>query len=227
MVTVTIFKYIQSELIKAGHNEIVESSNSKYFKPNLEFLWFSEEDQFITKVLGYDEDVQKITDKLFSGLKLDREEADKHFKRTFINRFADRQINRQTIEAFKMVLVSTFMSRLDYLNRIYRDLDLYITGASQTNQRNVQVNEGSTISDSRSAFADLPQNQVNLDLDDTEMEHATDNTVSRNQQSNQQSTDGETSSESRTYRLDELVKSNGLMEEIFNEFDRKCFLQVW
>src|SRR5699024_5058452 len=63
------------------------------------------------------------------------------------------------------------------------------------------------------------------------MDHATDNTISRNKQKNKQETEGETSgkteSENKTYQLDELLKSNGLLEQVYDIFDRKCFLQVW
>ncbi|MDN6629987.1 MAG: hypothetical protein L0K90_01870, partial [Staphylococcus equorum] len=116
-ITTTLFKFIQSELIKAEHHEIVKKDTSKYFKPELDFLWFDDELQFTTKILKYDEDVQKIVNDLFSNIKLDNKEHDEHFKKSFILRFINRQINRQTIESFKMILVSTFLTNMDYINR--------------------------------------------------------------------------------------------------------------
>jgi len=227
MVTTTLFKYVQSELIKDGNNEIVEHDESGYFDPPLNFLWFDDEKQFINKIIRYDEDVEKIVNDLFAGLSLDNEVYDKHFKRTFINRFGIRQINRQTIESFKMELVSTFMIHQDYINRMYEDMDLFITQSGKTEQQNTQLNDGSTITDSRSAFADLPQSHVNLDVDDTNMSSATDNTISRNKQKNNSTTDGETVTDYKSYDLDQLFKSSGVLEQVLNEFDRKCFLQVW
>src|SRR5690554_446556 len=235
MVTTTLFKYIQSELIKNGHSEIVKPDDSKYFDPPLDFTWFDDDVQFTTKILKYDEDVAEIVDHLFGGLSLMDKEHDLHFKKGFVNRFVNRQINRQTIESFQMVLVATFFSNEDYINRIYNDLDTYLTKKQTSDHKNKQVNKqenkGTTVTDNRSAFADLPQSTANLDVDSSIMNYATDNTISKNKQVNNQETDGETVGENsgvnRSYELDELFKTNGLLEQIYNTFDKKCFLQVW
>src|SRR5699024_8141846 len=147
----------------------------------------------------------------------------------------NRQINRQTVEAVKMELLSTLISNETFINTLYDDLDKYIeqtnTTNGETNQINKELNDRSTTTDNRQACADLPQSSTNLDVDNTVMDHATDNTISRNKQKNKQETEGETSgkteSENKTYQLDELLKSNGLLEQVYDIFDRKCFLQVW
>ncbi|MDN6630709.1 MAG: hypothetical protein L0K90_05535, partial [Staphylococcus equorum] len=122
-----------------------------------------------------------------------------------------------------------------YINRLYTDLDKYVeqtTKGNQTNnQQNTQLNDGKTTTDNRSAFADLPQSSTNLNVDDDVMKHATDNTISKNKQTNQQTnennTKGNTTNDNKTYQLDELFKSSGLLEQIFDTFDVKCFLQIW
>lgn len=225
--TVKIYDFIQSELIKRGHNEFVDD------KGNLVF--FDSEHQFMRKILSYDDDVSEIVDNLFSGMSLNSEEYDNHFKKGFLYRFINRRINRQTIESFQLEMLATFLSNDDFINRIYEDVDLYITQTTtsdqQNKQTNKQLNDGSTISDNRSAFADLPQSAHNLDVNSTVMEYPSDNTISRNKQTNKQETDGETvgvnASENKSYSLDELFKTNGLLEQVYNTFDIKCFLQVW
>lgn len=225
--TTTLFNIIRSELIKKGLNEFVDDEGN--------LVLFNEEHQFMTKIFSYDEDVSEIVDNLFSGLSLKDPDHDLHFKKTFIYRFINRRINRQTIEAFKLELLSVFMSHQDYINRVYLDMEKYVTqtttSESQNEQTNNQLIDGTTTSDNRSAFADLPQSTVNLDVDNTVMQYPSDNTISRNRQTNQQQTDGtttfESNSENKVYRLDELFKTNGILEEIFNKFDRKCFMQVW
>src|SRR5699024_4885812 len=145
-----------------------------------------------------------------------------HFKKTFLYRFINRQINRQTIESFKLEMLSTFLMNQDYINRVYSDLDEYITqkqtNESENEQTNKQVNDGSSTTDNRSAFADLPQSTANLDVNNTTMQYPSDNTISRSKQTNQQETDGsttnESNSENRSYSLDELFKSNGVLENI-------------
>lgn len=227
MVTTTIYNFIQSELIKRGYNEIVDTQGNLVF--------FDDDHQFMTKIFSFDDDVVEIVDDLFNGFCLDDNVHDIHFKKAFLYRFINRQINKQTIESFKIELISTFLMNQDYINRVYSDLDKYVTqkqtNESESEQKNKQLNDGSTISDNRSAFADLPQSTSNLDVNDTVMQYPSDNTISRNKQTNTSETDGETTglntSENRSYQLDELFKTNGVLEQIYNTFDVKCFLQVW
>lgn len=227
MRTTTLFNYFQSELIKKGFNEFIDNDGNLVF--------FEKEHQFTSKILSYDNDVSEIVNELFNGATLDDPIHDKHFKKSFLYRFINRQINRQTIESFKMELLSVFMSNQTYINMVYKDLDKYIQqkniSTSENEQVNNQNNTGTTTSDNRSAFADLPQSTANLDVNNTVMQYPSDNTISRNKQTNQQQTDGsttnETNAENRSYQLDELLKSNGVLENILNIFDIKCFLQVW
>ena len=227
MRTTTLFNFIQSELIKKGYNEFVDKDGHLVF--------FDSDYQFMTKIFSYDEDVSDIVSDLFNGINLEDPVHDKHFKKSFLYRFINRQINRQTIESFKMELLSVYMSNQTYINMVYNDLEKYIQqkniSTSENEQVNNQNNTGTTTSDNRSAFADLPQSTANLDVNNTVMQYPSDNTISRNKQTNQQQTDGSTTNEShsenRSYQLDELFKSNGVLENILNIFDVKCFLQVW
>lgn len=223
----TLYNVIRSELIKDGFNEFIDEDGK--------LVIFEEESQFMTKILTYDDDVQKIVNKLFTGVSLTLRENDEHFKKTFLVRFLNRQINFQTIESFKVSLLSTFLINERFINSVYDDLDKYINQSQINENTNKQTNEqltnGSTTADNRQAYAQLPQNNVQLDVNSTIMESANDNTISRNKQINQQENTGETTGESRSenksYQLNELLKSSQIMENIFNEFDRKCFLQVW
>ena len=225
--TTTLFNVIRSELIKKGLNEFVDDEGN--------LVLFNEEHQFMTKIFSYDEDVSEIVDNLFSGLSLKDPDHDLHFKKTFIYRFINRRINRQTIESFKLELLSVFLTHQDYINRVYMDMEKYVTqtatSESQNKQTNQQQTDGTTTSDNRSAFADLPQTAVNLDVDNTIMQYPSDNTISRHKQTNRQQTDGtttnESNSENKMYQLDVLLKSNGILENILNIFDVKCFMQVW
>lgn len=227
MITTTLYNVIRSELIKEGFNEFVNDDG--------ELIFFEEESQFMTKILNYDSDVQTIVEKLFTGASLTIRENDEHFKKTFLYRFLNRQINFQTIESFRISLLSTFLMNQHYINTVYADLDNYINQTQINENTNKQTNEqqtdGFTTTDNRQAYAQLPQNNVQLDVNSTIMESANDNTISRNKQINQQENTGETTGESRSenksYQLNELLKASTIMENIFNEFDRKCFLQVW
>ena len=315
MPTPTLYKFISSELHRVTPDEMVDDDGNLVF--------FDSDFQIMPKILDFDNDVQDITDNLFNGLSLDDPIHDEHFKKTFLFRFMNRQINRQTIEAFKFELMNTFLTSQSYINRVYQDAEKYILQYSETegtskelsNEISKMVNEqiteqldrreqeernssqskqnttsdseenskqdskqtadGRTDTDNRSARSDLPQNTVNLNLDNRTMSTANENEISRNRTDDNRTTDtttdtdtsgnstgemtnessgessgestGETSTDTKgksdterdatrdgrttgsqiSYSLDELFKSTGLMEGIFNTFDRKCFLQTW
>ena len=225
--TTRLFNIVQSELIEKGLNEFVDKEGN--------LVYFEHDYQFMTKILKYDEDVAEIVNELFSEQSLNDPVFDEHFKKAFLYRFINRRINRQTVEAFQLELLSTFLTNEDYINRVYEDLDKYITQSnesdSQNNQTNTQTNTGSNTSDNRTAYAELPQNNVQIDVNSTVMDSATDNTITRNKQTNSLETTNEaadkSNSKSKAYQLDELFKTNGLLEKVYNVFDLKCFMQVW
>lgn len=225
--TTTLFNIIRSELQKKGYNEFVDKEGN--------LVLFEKDHQFMTKILKYEPEVQQIVDELFAGASLENTEHDTHFKKGFIYRFINRRINRQTVEAFQMELLSTFLSYEEGIQQMYEQAERYLTGSSTSESNNKQINkqknDSTNTSDNRSAYADLPQNNVQIDVDNTVMSSASDNTISRNKQRNTQETDGETSgetfAESKTYNIDELLKGSGMLEHFYNIFDVKCFLQVW
>ena len=227
MKTVTLFKLIQSELMKNGLNEFIDK--------NGELVLFKEEHQFINKILKYDDDVENVVNTLFHGLGLENETHDKTFKKNFTLRFLNRQINFQTVESFKASLLSTFLTNQVYMNMVYNDIEKFITQANATESKNSQTNNqkntGETVTDNRQAYSELPQNNVQLDVNSTYMTSANDNTISRNKQKNNQDTTGETKGNTINvnvqYHLSELEKASELVEDIFRRFDRNCFLQVW
>lgn len=219
MITTSLFKVIQSELKKQGFNEYVDQDGNLVF--------FDEDAQFMTKILNYDEDIKEIMVSLFNGVSLDDRENDEHFKKIFLYRFINREMNRQTIEAFKLELTSTFLMNKTFIEQVYNDLEKYITNENESEQINKQTVDGNTIGNNRQAFSDLPQSSVQLDLNDDTMTTASDNTISKNKQNNNQETDGSTKNKSKSYQLDQLLQSSTIWENVFELFDEKCFLQVW
>lgn len=225
--TTRLFNIVQSDLIEKGLNEFVDKEGN--------LVYFNNDYQFMAKILKYDDDVADIVNELFSEQSLNNPDFDKHFKKAFLYRFINRRINRQTIEAFRLELLSTFLVNEDYINRLYEDLDKYLTQANESNSKNnqngKQTNTGANTSDNRTAYAELPQNNVQIDVNSTIMDSATDNTITRNKQTNTLETTNEaadeSNSESKAYQLSELFKTNGLLEEVLNLFDVKCFMQTW
>lgn len=225
--TTTLFNIIQSELIKKGLNEFVNE--------NGELVFFERENQFTRKILMFDTDVKEVVNDLLQGVNLNNAIHDENFKKAFIYRFLNRQINRQTVEAFQFELLATFLSKQDYINTVYEDIEKYITQENSSNQENNQINkqisENTNVSDNRSAYANLPQSNLNLDFNNSIIETADDNTVSRNKQTSNQVNDtnveGSNITQSKQYQLDELMKASGLITSILDEFDKKCFMQIF
>ena len=258
LTTTTLYKIVQSELYALGHDhEIVDKAGNLVF--------FDNDFQVMSKVMSYDNDIENIVDLLFNHMKLNNTVHDQHFKKTFFFRFINREINRQTVESFMFELTATFLTIQDYISRIYTDMEKYILGYSETNDKNNQdsndlktsnsknnysnisesTSTGNTTTDNRQARSDLPQNSVNLDVNNTVMRSANENDISRNKQNNAQNnkdeqtsvnetenkdqseshSSGVSNSISKTYQLDQLFKTNNVLERIMNEFDKKCFMQ--
>ena len=207
MATTTLFKIIQTQLINAGKTEFVNEAG--------ELVYFNEEYQFTWKILNYDEDVQNIVDKLFNGVSLNKRENDIHFKKMFLFRFYNRMINKQTIEAFQFELMSTLLSKLSHINRVYDDLNKYLENTQTATSSN------NATSDYRQAFSNLPQDSVNIDVDNTVLTYANDNTINRTKNI------GNNDSENKSYQLSNLIESSHLFDDILNDFDVKCFSQFW
>ena len=225
--TTRLFNIIQSELINNGVDEFVDE--------NGKLIFFDNDKQITRKILLFDNDVQRVVNELMLGIELENPEYDMHFKKAFVYRFINRRINRQTKEDFQFQLLTTFLSQQNYINAVYNDLEKYISQQSDSkqtnNQKNTQTNTSVSNNDSRSAYANLPQSNVNLDVDNTNMNTADDNTVSRSKQSsentNTNNTSGDNSSVSNQYKLDELVKSSSLFKNILDVFDVNCFMQIF
>lgn len=199
--TTTLNEIINSELQMQGFNEFVNGGK----------LTFDDQSfQFIQKILRYDEDVQKIvTNTFFKGFHFNDERIDKYFKEAFVTRFLDREINRQTVEAFATQVLHTTITHEDYIYTVFNSkvMDKYIQqhvysfneeNAKQTqletqnqtsnetyNENNDQNSSSKTDSNgtsntsNREANATLPQSDVNLNVDNDVLSYADDNTISR------------------------------------------------
>src|SRR5699024_6166286 len=133
MITTTLYNIIQSELIKKGFNEIVDHERN--------LIYFDNDKQFMKKIFSYDQDISDIVNDLFNGSTLEDEEIDLHFKRSFFYRFINRQINKQTIESFKFELLSTFLMNEEFINRVYSDMEDYLTQKQMGQQDDKKTNK--------------------------------------------------------------------------------------
>lgn len=234
--TTTLMDIIQSELQRAGFNEFY----------NFGQLSFNNDDYaFIQKVLRFDDDVKKIVDdKFFKGFRLNNERIDRYFKEAFTTRFLDREIGRQTVEAFAGLVLYECIIREDYINTVFgSDLYKYLENhvdfnsdeiQNQTSNNNSNSN-GTSVSEDREATSSLPQSEMNINVDNDVLSFADDNTITKNKTTNEDETDsksnrdttGNQKSLQKTYIMENLEKLYMIRERLFNDFDKKCFLHIW
>lgn len=290
--TTTLMDILKGELQKRGFNEFVNDGN----------LTFNDKSYaFIQKILRFDEDVKDIVDDvIFQGFRFNDERIDRYFKQSFVTRFLDREINRQTVEAFGTQVLHYTIIREDYIftvfgSELYKYLENHVDyNADQTgntvedetqNQTNEQTqnqnneetqnetqNQNNTsntdtnnqnVSSDRELTSSLPQSEINLDVDNDILLYGDSNTISKNKTTNDgnEKTTGESDSTgettttgkqdstmnasqdstrntnqdstsnqkslSKTYLLENLDKIYTMRERLYNDYDKKCFLQIW
>lgn len=110
--TTTLNEYINSELGVMGQDEFIDKEGN--------LIFFDEDFQFIQKILKYDDDVHNIvTNKIFKGYALPNNNVDKFFKKSFIMRFLDREIGRQTIESFASQVLYVTLTHQEYIQTVF------------------------------------------------------------------------------------------------------------
>lgn len=116
---------IQSELQLKGLNEFINGGHLSYNDTDF---------AFIQKVLHYDEDVQKIVNnKFFKGFKFTDERIDRYFKESFVTKFLDREISRQTVEAFASQVLYITLTHEDYIYSVFgSEIQNYLEGRSES-----------------------------------------------------------------------------------------------
>lgn len=224
--TTTIMEIIQSELIKAGFNEFLNGGK---------LTFDNQEYQFIQKVLRFDDDVKKIVDNIiFKGFRFNDERIDRYFKEAFTTRFLEREIGRQTVEAFASLVLYETIIREDYIftvfgHEVYKYLENHVdydskeTGNLVENEIQNRVNDetsntteneknkgeshstGTNISSDRELTSSLPQSEINLDVDNDVLLYGDSNTISKNKTN---TTDDEDTSSTRDTTGENVMNAN-------------------
>lgn len=213
--TTTIYEIIQSELILNGFNEFLNDGK---------LTWNDPDTAFMQKVLFFDEDVKEIVDeKIFKGCRLSEKAIDTNFKSSFINRFMDREIGRQTLEAFASQVVYVFLTHQEYIEYVFSKLEQYMDGVKTSESHEDENN--TNIYEHREAEAELPQTEVNLSVDDDDLTFADNNRIVKEKTTNDSEKNSD--SEDKDFNPENLNAIYHMKSRILDEFDEKCFLQIW
>lgn len=214
---------LRSQLIKEGKNEFFNGNrytgNDKNYR-------------FIQKALRFDEDIERIvTEEIFADYTFPTQEVDHFFKKAFTLRFLNRQIGRQTIEDFSSQVVYCSIIHEQEIEAIYHNFQSALANENKSISKgdSQTTNSGESESNDRSANTTLPQDAVNLNLDQHTVTYADDNSVSKRKDfNNSQSTHVSNNETSNTaYNAETFKRLQGLWNNYFNEYDKKCFLQTW
>ena len=141
------------------------------------------------------------------------------FEREFLQRFINRVIKFQTVDLFSTYLASFVSEYQELINYTYDKYDMLVTGQVDT----VSNNNSTSTNKTNSIYSNLPQNQINMNLDIDTLDYADDNTISKSRATNN-GTDRSTSS---AYDIDALNKISALKEQIFKDMDNLLFSQLY
>lgn len=187
-----------------------------------QITFFDENYSYFKKISNFNDDTYKLMNKhFFRDNVLKSEKADREIKKIFFNRFLNREIGRQTFEIFLTELVHILYLYDDVLSFYYDNIEKYI--ATQKITKNNNSNEN--IVNNRSIFSTLPQENLNLDVNNDYMQFGDNNTISKTE--NLQKGEGENVLCDFDYNVIKNIINNNIVEKVINKIDKKCFLQVW
>lgn len=214
--TTTINEIIQSELRRCGFNEFFNDNRLTFFDDNYRFM---------KKIIRFDDDVYDIVHRMFFQYYTigTTDNTDRLFKYMFVTKFQNREINRQTVEDFSSQLLYYVLTHEHYIQYVFEELDNYLTGKT-TSHSDSKENQTS-FDEYRQLVATLPQSKVNLNVDDDDLDYADNNTISKDKKQSDQN--GETQNQSNSYDLNVLQGIYSMIDKIFMDIDKKCFLQIW
>lgn len=155
----------------------------------------------------------------FSGYTLSDQKADRFFKKMFVNRFLHREIGFQTVDIFRTRLIGLLMQYEQYIVNTYQNYDKMFSGHGETTTK--QNAEG--LNKQRYAHVSLPQNNVNIDLNNDIAEYADINDLTNNSSNNSNNSNTVTDK----FSPDVLAKLENVYQRLLDDFDRKLFLQVF
>lgn len=189
--------------------EIYRSNNQIIFNQN----------NLMRKTLEYKDPyfIKMLQETLFYGTSnINQRER---FEREFLQRFINRVIKYQTFDLFTTYLASFVSEYQELINYTYDKYDLLVMSQVET----VSNNNSTSTNKTNSIYSNLPQNQINMNLDIDTLDYADDNTISKNRATNS-GTDRSTSS---AYDIEALSKISALKEQIFKDMDRLLFSQIY
>lgn len=206
--TTRLYDIIYGEL-ECHRAEIYRSNNQIIFNQN----------NLMRKTLEYKDTyfIKMLQKNLFYGTSNIHQRE--RFEREFLQRFINRVIKYQTVDLFSTYLASFISEYQELINYCYDKYDMLVLGQVDT----VSNNNSTSTNKSNSIYTNLPQNQINMNLDIDTLDYADDNTITKSRGTNS----GTGKSTSSAYDIEALNKISALKEQIFKDMDNLLFSQLY
>lgn len=238
MITTTIYKIITSELIKQGKH---------FFRnPDTNKIVYLSDDSFMDKIINYDEDVDDIVNLVFfNNNYLSNNEADIAFKYLWVSKFLNRQIKYQSLSLFSAKNTALFYQNANIILSYFKNFDKYLLNYSETEQTSenngqtdfISNNNRNDINNQNSITSTLPQTEINMDTNNDNLPFADNNIITKGKNNSNSETktkninkgQGKNRTNNLQYDLNKLIlyKKSNILDDILNDFDKECFLQIW
>ena len=207
--------------------EILRNEASKYHgwddifnNENGQLIRYGATDALIYQVAQYSDMVADLCNHaFFSSYTLSDKDADKFFKKMFVNRFLIREIGFQTVDIFRTRLIGLLLQYEQYIVNTYKNYEKMFSGHSES----TTDQKGQGLNKQRYAHVSLPQNNVNIDLNNDIAEYADINDLTNN--SNDNKSNSKTTSDK--FSPDVLRILENAYQKVLDVFDVELFLQVF
>lgn len=215
-ITSSLYYIICSELINSGYNEFITQNRNQ-------LTYYDKNARVISQINMYEKDeiIKACQNTIFYGLSF-LNNYRKRFEKEFINHFLTRNIKYQTYEVGRLQLVSFVFENLELIESIYNAENLLL-GKSQTTSTGKTTSE--TTNKNNSLYADLPQDNINMDVNNDTLDYASNNSINKSKSNG--TSDSDNVSNSQSYNIDNLTKLYMFKSQLFNDLDKRLFSQLF
>lgn len=211
--TTSLLRILKAKAYRSGHDDIFDKKANQIIRQG-------GDNALIIQLAKYTDFADTlVTSELFAGERLKVVEADKYFKKIFVNKFINREIKYQTLDLFRNQLISLYFSNEDYICYLYENYKNLMENKTTTNSNSTN----NRTNNSRSAHSDLPQDNTGLDLNNDVVDYANYTDYSKTREKG----DGTNDSVQTRPSVENLEKLNLLWSKKLEEFDKKLFLAIW
>lgn len=215
-ITSSLYYIICSELMNSGYNEFITQNRNQ-------LTYYDKNARVISQINMYEKDeiIKACQNTIFYGLSFLNNNR-KRFEKEFINHFLNRNIKYQTYEVARLQLVSFVFENLELIESIYNAENLLL-GKSQTTSTGKTTSE--TINKNNSLYADLPQDNINMNVNNDTLDYASNNSINKSKSNG--TSDSNNVSNSQSYNIDNLTKLYMFKAQLFNDLDKRLFSQLF